>query len=114
MEKSLYLNFYSFHNNNKTERLCRDTSKRVVCAERFNRTITNPKFILFFKKRNANCTDILPNFTQKYNKTVHSTIKSKPTQESLKKMKTFSTTKKKQKRRIKNKKKQMCKVVDLV
>ena len=76
--------FYEFLNNNKIKRFSRYTDRRVVIAERFNRTIRNLFKKPVFEKRNADWISELPSVIKQYNNTIHSSKKMTPNQASKK------------------------------
>ena len=76
--------FNEFLNNNKNKRYSRYTDKGAVFAERFNKTIRNLLKKPVFEKGRADWLSELLSVVNKYNKTIHQSIKMSPVQASKK------------------------------
>ena len=76
--------FNEFLNNNKIKRYSRYTDKGAVFAERFNKTIRNLLKKPVFLKGNADWLSELSSVVNKYNNTIHNSIKMTPVQASKK------------------------------
>ena len=76
--------FNEFLNNNKIKRYSRYTDKGAVFAERFNKTVRNLLKKPVFEKGNADWLSELSSVVNKYNNTIHNSIKMTPIQASKK------------------------------
>ena len=76
--------FNELLNNNKIKRYSRYTDKGAVFAERFNKTIRNLLKKPVFEKRNDAWLSELSSVVNKYNNTIHNSIKMTPVQASKK------------------------------
>ena len=76
--------FNEFLNNNKIKRYSRYTDKGAVFAERFNKTVRNLLKKPVFQKGNPDCLSELSSVVNKYNNTIHNSIKMTPVQASKK------------------------------
>ena len=76
--------FNEFLNNNKIKRYSRYTDKGAVFAERFNKNIRNLLKKPVFEKRRADWLSELSSVVNKYNNTVHHSIKMNPIDASKK------------------------------
>ena len=76
--------FHEFLNNNKIKRYSHYTDKGAVFAERFNKTVRILLKKPVFEKGNADWLSELPSIVEKYNNTIHHSIKLTPTRASKK------------------------------
>ena len=76
--------FNEFLNNNKIKRYSRYTDKGAVFAERFNKTVRTLLKKPVFEKGNADWLSELSSVVNKYNNTIHNSIKMTPVQASKK------------------------------
>ena len=77
-------NFSEFLNNHNIKRHSRNTHVGAVFAERFNRAIRNLLKKPVFEKGRADWLSDLPSITNKYNNTIHNSIKMTTIQASKK------------------------------
>ena len=76
--------FNEFLNNNKIKRYSRYTDKGAVFAGRFNKTVRKLLKKPVFEKGNADWLSELSSVVNKYNNTIHNSIKMTPVQASKK------------------------------
>ena len=76
--------FNEFLNNNKIKRYSRYTDKGAVFAERCKKTVRNLLKKPVFEKGNADWLSELSSVVNKYNNTIHNSIKMTPSQASKK------------------------------